>query len=70
MLKRFPDGDISVIKPRGDALVLWRSGLAYSARDPVTQSAALSVRHWVFARADRPKVVSTTVEEITDSDSD
>lgn len=49
-LKRFPDGDIACVRPRGDELVLWRSGLAYHAREPVKAGTCLAVRHWVFAR--------------------
>ena len=52
ILKRAPDGDFSYVDPTPDALVLWRSKLAYHARAPVRRGSSLAVKHWIFAGAD------------------
>ena len=49
ILKRVPDGDFAYVPPKPDTLVLWRSKLAYHAREPVKSAASLAVKHWVFA---------------------
>jgi len=52
VLKRAPDGDFAHLGPEPDALVLWRSKLAYHAREPVRRGRRAVIRHWVFAAPD------------------